>query len=632
MFKPFFIQFSLMLLSISFANHIIFEQVGEMASSVTYIHVKMQLNFQDFTAHHKMYIQKLDKIYYAFQHTQAFDHVSTHDRYDVRKMHHEIVQTHLSTIQNLTQRRKETAKQILRGLEGLKQSLPQPMQPTPKSNRIYRREESRIDKIANTAAANVLSKAATTIVRQPRGVISLGLGILGTFMGLYNSHQIKTLQNDLEHTQDAHNRLVEVVQTNENHLQKLSSSVDDLIKVIQFTKAFDISTIASDLMDIENQLRERLNQMTHVVQKAQDHRLAIDFIPADQLQVLYERIKAQATAMSHKMITEQPSDLFQLELSYFFDGENMQMLLHVPIVPNDSLLRLFKLHPFPLPLDKNYSIIPMVQDELLAISAGFNRFSARLSGTDLLGCHAINNVYLCERHGVLQKELNDSCLGALYLQDFPAVQELCPLFIRPASEMVQQLLDNWFLVFSPKAQTAFITCKNGTQGDAYLKVGITRIHLSPGCKMNLQKHLLNADFSLNLPSDIVHFQWDWDTNVLFPDASNEIKELLELGNEAPTIRDLNDLRVTRAKREFNTLKFFVSFVCSILALALIATTILFLIIQDPIKRSKLFQYLKRKQTPPILNMDSNPQERIPLPRLRPSCELHCVTGPPTSQI
>jgi len=70
------------------------------------------------------------------------------------------------------------------------------------------------------------------------------------------------------------------------------------------------------------------------------------------------------------------------------------MLLHVPTVPKDSILHLLKLHPFPLPLNKNYSIIPMVQDDLLAISAEFNRYSAQLSSVDLLGCHSIKKILL----------------------------------------------------------------------------------------------------------------------------------------------------------------------------------------------------------------------------------------------
>ncbi len=144
---------------------------------------------------------------------------------------------------------------------------------------------------------------------------------------------------------------------------------------------------------------------------------------------------------------------------------------------------------------------------------------------------------------MLGKQLNNSCLGALYLQDFELVQSLCPLFIRPAGEVVRQLLDNWFLIFSPNPQTAYISCRNGTENEAYIKSGITRTFLSPGCKMNLNLHLLQADFSLNLPEDIIHFSWDWDTSKVTPNLDNYMKTLFDKGNPNPTLRDLNELKL-----------------------------------------------------------------------------------------
>jgi Baculovirus F protein len=398
-----------------------------------------------------------------------------------------------------------------------------------------------------SASKSVWRKASKKLpeftIRQPRGAISLALGALGTFMGLYNSYQIRSLKKELEQSKEAHNRLVEVVQTHARYIEELQNTTDYLKETIRINRQFNVASIARLLSDLEDNLRQRLNKVTHVIQIAQTHRLAIDFLPASQLPKLFERLTNQAKAMDHQLIVKKPSDLFQLELSYFYDGENMQMLLHVPSVPKDSILRLLKLHPFPLPLSKNYSVVPNVQDDLLAISAGFNRYSAQLSSVDLLGCHAINNIYLCERHGVLGKQLNNSCLGALYLQDFELVQSLCPLFIRPAGEVVRQLLDNWFLIFSPNPQTAYISCRNGTENEAYIKSGITRTFLSPGCKMNLNLHLLQADFSLNLPEDIIHFSWDWDTSKVTPNLDNYMKTLFDKGNPNPTLRDLNELKL-----------------------------------------------------------------------------------------
>ncbi len=117
---------------------------------------------------------------------------------------------------------------------------------------------------------------------------------------------------------------------------------------------------------------------------------------------------------------------------------------------------------------------------------------------DLLGCHVINNNYLCERHGVFNSDLNTTCLGSLYTQDFEAVKKLCEVEIHKTGEIVYQLLNNWYLVYSPSVQTIPISCLNGTQSEKHLTKGTSRVYISPGCRANLSTHLIISDISIKL--------------------------------------------------------------------------------------------------------------------------------------
>ena len=217
------------------------------------------------------------------------------------------------------------------------------------------------------------------------------------------------------------------------------------------------------------------------------------------------------------------------------------------MVPSDSLLRLFKLHPFPLPFSKTHALMPVANDDILALSSGFTRYSAQLSSSDLLGCHVINNVYLCERHGVLNSNLNNSCLGSLYQQDVEAVRNWCTLQVHRSGELVYQLLNNWYLAYSPSAQTAPISCSNGTQSELHLSKGIVKFYLSPGCRLHLQQHLIISDVSIKLDGDLLHFEWRWDEvtlNNLDPEQVNEqLRYLEENGIRRPTFSDLQELQL-----------------------------------------------------------------------------------------
>jgi hypothetical protein len=141
------------------------------------------------------------------------------------------------------------------------------------------------------------------------------------------------------------------------------------------------------------------NIAIHTIQQAQHHRLAINFLSTVS---------------------------FSSDNHPIFNGKVIHLLLHVPMVPSDSLLHLFKLHPFPLPHSGSHVFVPDVDNNILAISSGFNRYLAQLSNSDL-GCHVENNIYLCENHVVLNQNLNTTGLGSLSL--FDAMKQFCKLEI-----------------------------------------------------------------------------------------------------------------------------------------------------------------------------------------------------------
>jgi hypothetical protein len=121
-----------------------------------------------------------------------------------------------------------------------------------------------------------------------------------------------------------------------------------------------------------------------------------------------------------------------------------------------------------------------------------------MSVANLLSCHRINSAYLCERHGILQRQLNTTCLGSLYIQDFNGAMTLCEMRIVEHTETVLQMQDNWYLVYSPVAFTGYVICLNNSNSEVFIKTGPNRIFVSPSCRMRLKHDVLISDFSLRL--------------------------------------------------------------------------------------------------------------------------------------
>ena len=58
----------------------------------------------------------------------------------------------------------------------------------------------------------------------------------------------------------------------------------------------------------------------------------------------------------------------------------------------------------------------MPEYNVLALTDNFEQLSLQINHADLMDCQHNNHFHICKRHGVLNRQLNSTCLGALYSQ------------------------------------------------------------------------------------------------------------------------------------------------------------------------------------------------------------------------
>jgi hypothetical protein len=178
------------------------------------------------------------------------------------------------------------------------------------------------------------------------------------------------------------------------------------------------------------------------------------------------------------------------------------------MTPADSILRLFQLHPFPLSFTVSHFLMPDPANQILTISSVVDCLLVEMSVANLMSCHCITSAYLCEQHSCMRCEVNSTCLGSLYVEDFLCTMSLCEIKIAEQTETVLQLQDNWYLVYSPAAFTSYIICLKNSNSEVFVKTGPNQIFISPSCQMCFKDHILISDFSLWLDSVIKHNEWD----------------------------------------------------------------------------------------------------------------------------
>jgi hypothetical protein len=170
----------------------------------------------------------------------------------------------------------------------------------------------------------------------------------------------------------------------------------------------------------------------------------------------------------------------------------------------------------------------------------------QLSTTDLMSCHRVNQIFMCDSFGVMSRRFNNTCLGALYMQKFEDAQKLCPFKVVPVEERVYQLRKGHFIVYLPDYTTVNIKCRDGVASEVHLKKGTQQLHIPPGCQGIFPNHLVTSDWSVRLNDSILHFEWDWDPISFMPagemeQMSEALKHIGELRLHQPDLSELQYL-------------------------------------------------------------------------------------------
>ena len=122
-------------------------------------------------------------------------------------------------------------------------------------------------------------------------------------------------------------------------------------------------------------------------------------LSGSQLHKLYSELTKRADTLQANLLLENPSNLFQIEVSYIYDGEetnDVTLILHVPMAQKRAILCLFRFLPFPLPFSDTHFLVPQPHHNLFAISSNESRLSIDLTEANLEGCNKVSNVHLCE--------------------------------------------------------------------------------------------------------------------------------------------------------------------------------------------------------------------------------------------
>ena len=365
-------------------------------------------------------------------------------------------------------------------------------------------------------------------------------------------------------------------------MKQLVGNLSEYIEVHAKREPEAIALSMNDQLDI---IGERMDITVSAIQALHDRKLAVNLLSEHQLSSLFKTVSDTAHEEGYKLLPTQISDLFQIETSYVRRQDDIILILHVPCINQNEMLTIYKHAPFPMPLPKQLTYHDMtikqaifadqlsdtdykdifnqsdlsfeaveqalfVQDEHNLIAIGKDNAFKVISPIELASCIQKSHVYLCDKHHVLENDLRDSCLGSLYLRSEKGVQRNCKFEKRPVKEMVYQINDLEHLIYSPNPNVYTMNCKNGSRHVFHLEK-TSKITIEENCVIQLEKHTIKSDSSINLNAAPLTYSWNWDplempainledmqrVDLMMNNLRKDVKELVREHNET----DLNTL-------------------------------------------------------------------------------------------
>ena len=360
-------------------------------------------------------------------------------------------------------------------------------------------------------------------------------GLVGTAFATANAVRISNIENQNLHNQKELHTLTHIAEIQENHLNHLDLKFLANEKMTLEALRYNPALLASAANSLVFQTTDVARIVSTTVQQAQMNRLSTDLLQGHTVNKMFNFLNTAAQQKGMQLMIKKSVDLFQTELSYFYHPEDMtlNLFLHVPMVHPKNLLQFFQLVPFPIAnsIKNNTSMMPNVKEDLIAVGAE-HQFQL-VTQTDLQACQVYGTSYLCSGRHTTRTDLEETCLGAYYLENWKAVNKLCQFDFIPAKEHVFKMSSNKWIISSPTPFSTTIQCDK-VFSTINLK-SLSIVTVPAGCSMHLKTHIIHPGSSISDASmEVKHFQWKWDPTQIFPNFNtkafnNTMNSLKETG-------------------------------------------------------------------------------------------------------
>ena len=436
--------------------------------------------------------------------------------------------------------------------------------------------------------------------RQALFGMSLGFGILGLGMSIYNTVQIQKIHNDINNIHSNFQHIYDVIEEQDQAITTLTQTIQDIKQACQVILSLHAMeekqiTTNTNLIILSTMISTYVSEVASWgsgLEALMFGHIYPTLVNPKRLQTAMQTIKDKAKSKGLTPLHKEVSSIYKSPISYFTTEEHkIFIIIHIPMVEANQI-QLFEHLPVPFKIDNLIYTIESPNQILATDKTG--HLGTELSKTDLLHCQTEKthngNTFICPNTNLLQNNIKNSCLGTLFF-GIPHQLHKCNHLVQNTigtEDFIQQIGPNTIIFLAKKESNIMMSCPNGTQ--LLTTKGLMTITTDQECSIITDTHIFNPQAQLDFQSDFIERK----INVIYSDivGSYGVKELSRAYSElqkteSPKKRHLAELKKWIAESSDTTYHTTIGYGISIFAItisAIIFSILLYLYCKH--KRSK----------------------------------------------
>ena len=383
--------------------------------------------------------------------------------------------------------------------------------------------------------------------------LELLLAIGSIALSLFNQGEILHLQGQISDVVTRQHHIVDILQEHEVAVHNLQHDVLSIRDgFLSLANIVDEASAITKIHDAEIQivmalaeLRRTMVCMQSGLQQLLNHRIPICFLNNTQIKISLGKLFKSAAAQHLQPISVHLAAFLQYDTSFLFEEGRIHIFVHVPLFDNNKVLDILQFHNAPTQISDLLALKLSPVDDILAV--GKDGLHTSMSHTDLTSMTKYGHMYFSDTALTLNIQLNTSCLGMIYSQDFHNIKSICPAKFLETDEQFTNVGPGEYIFYTSNPQTIQIRCQSGVK---HLAVEHTeKIRLPDNCEVKSKNFVTRTGHDFNLESAIRAWPTTWNVSGLLFDLGAttlavQVAKLKLIHYPAMPIRDLHRMMAT----------------------------------------------------------------------------------------